>query len=83
MRFVVAKFEIGDEVWVKLRVGGLLVANDYEVAQRRRSSGVYEYKLRDPASNKLYKEGQWVKQDKLSASRLVRSPAGTVSGQNL
>ncbi|KAI9857216.1 MAG: hypothetical protein M1813_008578 [Trichoglossum hirsutum] len=65
----VAKFEIGDEVWVKLRVNGLLIANDYEVVQRRRSSGVYEYRLRDPENKQSYNQGQWVRQEKLSASR--------------
>jgi uncharacterized protein (DUF2147 family) len=58
-------FNVGDSAWLRIPRKGNF---EFTIDARKNEDGKFKYQVKDPASGKLYKAGEWVNQDRLSAS---------------
>ncbi|TGO24996.1 hypothetical protein BPAE_0090g00400 [Botrytis paeoniae] len=60
-----ALFNVEDSVWFYIARKGNF---EFKISARKQEEGKFVYQLKDPKTGVLYKEGEWVKQERLDSA---------------
>ncbi|KAF7885144.1 hypothetical protein EAF00_010962 [Botryotinia globosa] len=58
-------FNVEDSAWLSIPRKGNF---EFKISARKQEKGKFVYQVKDPKTGVLYKEGEWVKQERLSSA---------------